>query len=278
MSVRKSLQVNSLDTISSHLLQTQEVGTILRTYRHMVTIQTKDGGHLHIVNPTLGNGPRRIVLDPYPDEVFITLYPGMRVALRRTNLIIDESYLVGLEDMHLWTLPVLEKVKLHRKDFLFYLEQCIQSFHLDDTLLNEHSTTKQKVQQFFSKPTFHTITSILGLGSGSTPIGDDALCGYILSQRLLGKSPTFIHRFATEQFSQTTLVSQEMLNDVYQGLYSEVFIDWLKELIHHPKLGIDESIQRLGGNSGAMILYSFYHFTIASLKEEPYEHVFAYSR
>jgi hypothetical protein len=87
-----------------------------------------------------------------------------------------------------------------------------------------------------------------------------------------------IHPLATDHFSQTTLVSQEMLSDVYQGLYSEIFTDWLYQLIHQPKLGIDDSILKLGGNSGAMILYSFYHFTIASLKEESYEHVFAYSR
>ena len=278
MSVRKSLLVNSLDTISSHLLQTQKVGTVLRSYRHMVTIQTNDGDHLHIVNPTLGNGPRRIVLDPYPDEVFITLYPGMRVALSPTHLLINDTYKIHLRDTVVWTLPLVEKVKLRRYHFLMYLEKCIQHVHPEHALVDEHSLTKEKVKQFFSKPSFHTIANILGLGSGSTPIGDDALCGYILSQRLLGKSPTFIHRFATEQFSQTTLVSQEMLNDVYQGLYSEVFIDWIKQLIHRPKLGIDESIQSLGGNSGAMILYSFYHFTIASLKEEPYEHVFAYSR
>ena len=278
MSVRKSLLVNSLDTISSHLLQTQKVGTILRAYRHMVTIQTNDGDHLHIVNPTLGNGPRRIVLDPYPDEVFITLYPGMRVALSPTNLLINDTYEVHLRDTAVWTLPVVEKVKLRRHHFLLYLEQCIQHFYPDQTLFHEHSLTKEKVKRFFLKPSSLNIANILGLGSGSTPVGDDALCGYILSQRLLGKSPTLIHPLATDHFSQTTLVSQEMLSDVYQGLYSEVFTDWLYQLIHQPKLGIDESIQKLGGNSGAMILYSFYHFTIASLKEESYEHVFAYSR
>ena len=275
---KKSFQANSLDTISSHLLQTQSMGTILRTYQHMVTIQTKDGDHLHIVNPTLGNGPRRILLDPYPDEVFITLYPGMRVTFNPKYLHIDQTFIIQLQDAYLWTMPIVEKVELLRSNILSYLQVCFQKIQFNDVLIDEHALTKQKIQQFFLKPSFANIASVLGLGSGSTPIGDDALCGYILSQRFLGRSPTLIHQLATEHFFQTTSVSQEMLNDVYHGFYSEVFIDWFKQLIHHPKLGIDEDILKLGGKSGAMILLSFYQFTIASLKEEPYEHVFAYSR
>lgn len=277
MSVRK-LQANSLDLISSHLLQTQKVGTIIRAYQQMVTIQTLDGNHLHIVNPTLGNGPRRIVLNPYPEAVFHTFYPGMRVELSPTMVMIEARNSIDLHDTEVWTMPVVEKIKLIRKELLFFLEQLFQNTQLDQAILGEHTLTQQKLHQFFRQPSLNSITNIIGLGSGSTPLGDDALCGYILSKRFLGKSPTLIHPFVNQHFSQTTAVSQEMLLDVYHGSYSQVFIDWLRHLIHQPKLGIDQSIRGLGGHSGAMILSSFYHFTLTSLKEETYEHVFAYSR
>ena len=277
MSVRK-LQANSLDVISSHLLQTQKMGTILRAFRQMVTIQTKDGHYLHVVNPTLGNGPRRIVLNPYPDEVFHTFYPGMRVELNSTSLTFENGFICNLMNARLWSMPLVKKMKLIRDDFLVYLKEVFKANHLDLVIQDEHPIIQDKLHRFFHTPSVQSIEAILGLGGGSTPLGDDALCGYILSQRFLGKSPTLIHSFADEKFFQTTQVSQEMLRDVYQGAYSQVFIEWLEKLLNEPRIGIDQAIRQLGGSSGVMIVTSFYHFTIQSLKEDPYEHVFAYSR
>ena len=277
MSVRKQ-QASSLDSISSHLLQTQKMGTVLRAYQQMVTLETEDHHLLHIVQSHVGNGPRRIVLSPDSNEVLVTFYPGMQIELNPKALYLQPSFVLNLRDAVIWQMPVLEKIKLLRNDFLSYLHQVYASIDMTNSLANEHPIIQKKLNQFFIKPTLESILKILGLGSGSTPIGDDALCGYILSQRFLGQSPKLIHSLVTDHLSQTTPVSQEMLRDVYYGQYSQIFIDWLKELIHHPRLGIDQSIRGLGGQSGKMILASFYHFTIQSLKEENYEHLFAYSR
>lgn len=142
----------------------------------------------------------------------------------------------------------------------------------------EHALIQVKLRKFFLDPNPKTLSTILGLGSGSTPIGDDAIFGYILSQRFLGKSLTWIDPFVVHRFSQTTLLSQEMLLDVYQGNYSQQFMDWIDTLIHDPSQDHDDPVRGLGGHSGFMILSSFYHFTIQSLKEEPYEFIFTYSR
>ncbi len=277
MSVRK-LQANSLDSMSSHLLHTQKVGTVLRAYQQMVTLETEDHHLLHIVQSQVGNGPRRIVLSPDANKVLFTFYPGMQIELNPKALNLQPSFELNVRDAVMWHMPVLEKMKLLRNDFLSYLYQVYASVDLTSSLANEHPMIQMKLNQFFIKPTLETILQILGLGSGSTPIGDDALCGYILSQRFLGHSPKLIHSLVADHLSQTTPVSQEMLRDVYHGQYSQIFIDWIQQLIHHPRLDIDQSIRGLGGQSGKMILASFYHFTIQSLKEETYEHLFAYSR
>ncbi len=277
MSVRKR-QANSLDSISSHLLQTQKMGTVLRAYQQMVTLETEDHHLLHIVQSQVGNGPRRIVLSPDSNEVLVTFYPGIQIELNPKTLYLQPSFELNLRDAVIWQMPVLEKMKLLRNDFLSYLYQVYASIDIKTSLANEHPIIQKRLNQFFIKPTLESILQILGLGSGSTPIGDDALCGYILSQRFLGQSPKLIHSLVAEHLSQTTPVSQEMLSDVYHGQYSQIFIDWLQQLIHHPRLGIDQPIRGLGGQSGKMILASFYHFTIQSLKEGTYEHLFAYSR
>ncbi len=277
MSVRKR-QASSLDAISSHLLHTQKVGTVLRAYHQMVTLQTEDHHLLHLVQSQLGNGPRRIVLSPDADEVLITFCPGMTIELNPKALHIQPNEILILADAVLWHMPILEKIKLLRNNFLSYLHQVYATLDLSSIIATEHPIIQTKLKLFFQKPTLESIAQILGLGSGSTPIGDDALCGYILSQRFLGKSPTYIHAFVSDHFPQTTLVSQEMLTDVYHGRYSQVFLDWLQQLIHQPRFEIDKNIRELGGHSGKMILSSFYYFTIQSLKEGTYEHVFAYSR
>lgn len=277
MSVRKR-QVSSLDSISSHLLHTQKVGTVLRAYHQMVTLETEDHHLFHLVQSQLGNGPRRIVLSPDADEVLVTFCPGMKLELNPKALHFLTNQTLVLDDAVVWHMPMLKKIKLLRNHFLSYLKQVYASIELSNLIKTEHPIIQSKLKQFFQKPTLEVISQILGLGSGSTPIGDDALCGYILSQRLLGKSPTLIHAFATDGFSQTTSVSQEMLMDVYQGQYSQVFLDWLAQLIDQPRLDIDQHIRELGGHSGKMILSSFYYFTIESLKEGTYEHIFAYSR
>ena len=277
MSVRK-LQANSLDPISSHLLHTQKMGTVLRAYRQMVTLETEDHHLLHLVQSQVGNGPRRIVLSPDANDFLVYFYPGMQIELYPQALYLQPSCELNLRDAVIWQMPVLEKIKLLRNEFLSYLHQAYASIDMTSSLANEHPIIQKKLNQFFIKPTLETILQILGLGSGSTPIGDDALCGYILSQRFLGQSPKLIHSLVANHLSQTTPVSQEMLRDVYHGQYSQIFIDWLKQLIHHPRLDIDQPIRGLGGQSGKMILASFYHFTIQSLKEGTYEHLFAYSR
>lgn len=280
MSVRKRLQASSLDAISSHLLLTHQVGVVLRFYQHVITIRFPGDFLLHLVSPVIHNGPRRIVIDPFPDFLVKSMVLGMRVTISKTDILLGDLYVINLKNSHLWTMPPMQKLSQHRQTLLSYIQSRFDLFHQDfpNPLMNELAQVRKKISTFLTQPEPYPLLDLIGLGSGSTPLGDDAILGYLLSQRFVGKPLTKFHHFIQSKTLQTTDLSKEMLLDAYLGNYSEPFLDWLISMQKGNQEELDATIVNLGGNSGWMILESFYQHTIRHLKEDNHEFIFTYTR
>lgn len=247
-------------------------GVVLRVFKDVVTLRLADGSILHLVTPAIGNGPHRWVIASFESWQPKRESPCQ---FRRGTLLIGE-YAASMEGALPWW-PLEEDPRtIPTAALLNYLvtryERCVTRYlseQLDSPIVLE------KIDIFLKYATLDHARAILGLGSGSTPLGDDALLGYILARRLLGKSLSPLTELLIDAERQTTALSYEMLIDGYRGDYSETFLRWLKNILEL-KPDDDHAIATLGGNSGAMILYSFYQTCIQSLKEEHHENVLAH--
>ena len=280
MSVRYLLQASSFDTTCSHLLLTQKVGVVLRIYHHAITIRFPGDFLLHLVDPKLGNGPKRMMLEAFPDTFVETLVQGMKVTITNHDIIIENHSSVRLDHGRLWMMPPIEKSKQLIDRLLHHIEKRMVRFHqlFANPLGNELRQVKTKIESFLSSREKASMLALIGLGSGSTPIGDDAILGYVLSERFLGHSLTNLHTLMQDHPLQTTELSKEMLLDAYLGQYSETFLTWLLSIFKQNHEEQDSVIAQLGGNSGWMFLESFFQNTIRSLKEDKHEFIYTYTR
>lgn len=280
MSVRYLLQASSVDTTCSHLLLTQKVGVVLRVYHHAITIHFPGDFLLHLVDAKLGNGPKRMVIDAFPDSFVETLVQGVKVTITNNELVIENHCAVKLKHGRLWVMPPIEKSNQHKTKLLQHIEKRFFRFHqlFSNPLDHELLLVKTKIESFLRYRERSYLLDLIGLGSGSTPIGDDAILGYILSERFLGHSLTHLHPLMQEHALQTTELSKEMLLDAYFGQYSETFLTWLLSIYQQNHEEQDAIIAKLGGNSGWMFLESFFQNTIHSLKEDKHEFIITYTR
>jgi hypothetical protein len=280
MSVRYLLQASSFDTTCSHLLLTQKVGVVLRIYHHAITIRFPGDFLLHLVDAKLGNGPKRIVLEAFPDTLMENLVQGTNVTITKDDIIIKDHASVRFQHGRLWVMPPIEKSKQVINTLLQHIEKRMVRFHglFTNPLGDELRQVKTKIESFLRVREKASLLALIGLGSGSTPIGDDAILGYILSERFLGHSLTHLHPLMQEHALQTTELSKEMLLDAYFGQYSETFLTWLLSIYQQNHEEQDAIIAKLGGNSGWMFLESFFQNTIRSLKEDKHEFISTYTR
>lgn len=280
MNPRKWPQANSIDATIVPLLSSQKSGTVLRCYRDVMTLQFAEHEVIHLVHPRLGNGPKRVVLNPYPFGPFITFKPGIRVKVHAAQLLIEPDVEIDLTQASVWQPKPLIKVEKEVAAFRQYL--AYRSLQLKpllvDPLRYEIASCQKKIQTFLSQPQFEHLSTILGLGSGSTPLGDDAMLGYILAQRFFGQDTSAIESWIHANQHLTTPLSVEMLTEALHGEYSEVFIEWLTSVQQQTSERLDLSIAQLGGNSGAMILNSFYATALFQLKEMHHANLFTYTR
>lgn len=270
--VSKKLNVLSFDAKHSRHWREPMTGVVLRVFKDVVTLRLADGSVLHLVTPAIGNGPHRWVIASFESWQPKRESP---CSIRNGRLVLGDVA-ASMEGALPWWPLEEEPHTIPTKTLLMYLlnryEQSMKRYlseQLDSPIVME------KIEIFLKYATLDHARAILGLGSGSTPLGDDALLGYMLARRLLGKPLTPLTELLIDAERLTTALSYEMLIDAHRGDYSETFQRWLKNVLDL-KPDDDHSIAALGGNSGAMILYSFYQTCIRILKEEHHENVLAH--
>jgi hypothetical protein len=279
MKKRKSLQANSLDVMSTHLLADQKVGVVSRVFKEVVTVDFAQTERVHFVLDKVGNGPRRVVLDA-SISAFEEIEVGQPVSVTAIHTVELDSQVIDAREATLWEQGQWQEINIPKAVLLTYLTK--RSLNLKilniDPFIHEQSLVQQTIQQFIDAPTENNLEQIIGLGSGSTPLGDDALLGWILANHMLGiKLDNLAKQILPILKKATTPLSAEVLKDALDKNYSEVFIRWFQGLIALNTTTADETILGLGGNSGAMILTSFYQTMLKKIKEASYANISTYT-
>jgi len=115
----------------------------------------------------------------------------------------------------------------------------------------------EKIDVFLNSPGLPSALSILGLGMGLTPLGDDILTGFILGLNSVGKSLPWITSLILEATKKTSKLSAQNLKDTFERYYPQAFIDMLNGLFIDHDIEKAKSILNLGATSGAGILTGF---------------------
>jgi len=100
------------------------------------------------------------------------------------------------------------------------------------------------------------IESLLGLGIGLTPLGDDFVLGYILATQTLGE--TVIDDTTLDEYAhRTNQISLQALRDTLNHDYSQSFIAFLEDFYIRHSLEGAEQLLDYGASSGAAIIAGF---------------------
>ena len=248
------------------------LGRIIRVFPHAVSILFAPSTIIHLLPPSVGNGPNRVIL---PTHAFGTSLNGMRTWVNNNQLYIHSTLMIDFGSSPSWFAPAMDYRFVLRQQLLQTMEHRYPSPHVwfqhDD-----HPRVQDRIEQFLRHPYASQAQAILGLGSGSTPMGDDALVGAMLAWRLFNL-PIPFSKLRLHWRKQTTALSYEMLEDTLVGRYSDLFIRWMKSLVNHNDENVENLIAQLGGNSGKMIRHSFYHIAMQWMKENVHENILTYS-
>ncbi|PKK92466.1 MAG: hypothetical protein CVV62_00180 [Tenericutes bacterium HGW-Tenericutes-7] len=115
----------------------------------------------------------------------------------------------------------------------------------------------EKIQVFLAAPGLPSALSILGLGMGLTPLGDDILTGFILGLQAVGKTLPWIPKLIETAKIKTSQLSYQNLKDTYDRYYPNIFIDMMEGVFTQNDIEKAKAILNLGATSGAGILTGF---------------------
>jgi hypothetical protein len=231
-------------------------------YRSTIHLSLKDS----IV--TLGNrvtqGKHHIVIEDELDFSQYDLFPGMKIFIKENIMNIGElNFDINKESVLIFE-PYRKIYKINTEfiDVTRKLKQMLKEDHnqnlfaysKNDAILKYQF---EKIDVFLNSPGLPSALSILGLGMGLTPLGDDILTGYILGLNSVGKSLPWIPILILEANKKTSRLSAQNLKDTYERYYPKAFIDMLEGLFINHDVNKAKSILNLGATSGAGILTGF---------------------
>lgn len=95
--------------------------------------------------------------------------------------------------------------------------------------------------------------TILGLGDGLTPLGDDLLSGWLGVHRAFGRATPDVDALLETARSRTTLLSATLLDCARHGEVVPEFAGWLRSLGSSGESTRVRALHRIGGSSGAAL-------------------------
>ncbi len=130
------------------------------------------------------------------------------------------------------------------------------SFNYSDSVTKFIS---KRVNQFLNNPNYEHAISILGLGQGLTPYGDDILVGYIMGRNSVGVEIDWLENLLNFVDEKTTLLSAQNIKDTHEKLYPYLYIQMIEDLFNNNKIDHAKKIMEIGATSGTGILLGFLH-------------------
>jgi hypothetical protein len=212
----------------------------------------------------LGRGKHHILIDHPVDFYSHDLTIGTIVFCKEQSIHIG-SLILDVKDESFYTFsPYTKTYRINLKSFetIKRLKLMIQDQHHNNvfTYQKDDPWLKyqfDKIDIFLSSPGLPSALSILGLGMGLTPLGDDILTGYILGLNTVGKTLPWIPQLILDAKRKTNKLSAQNLSDTYERYYPDLFIDMLEGLLIEHDIEKAKSVLNLGATSGAGILTGF---------------------
>ncbi len=216
------------------------------------------------VGSKIGKGKHHIVIDQFLDFYEGNIVQGTKVLLEQSMIKLGDIELFLAKDCVVDFQPY-ERIYRHnqqtitlRKTLKTYVteSQIYQSFMSDHTHLL-HRLMMDKVDVFMHSPGYPSALSILGLGMGLTPFGDDVLTGFIMGLNSLGKHLPWIPDLVKDAYKKTSSLSAQNLRDTFDRLYPDLFVALIEDFFIHERLDVVDKVLALGATSGLGIMLGF---------------------
>jgi len=234
------------------------------------TIHLLLDGQLITVGHKVGHGKHHVVIDQVIDFYAYDINAGSivsfidhRIKIEKLEIDVDESSLrvyqpytttYRFDQQTLKTIQTLKEMIQSRHHHNVF------SYPKNDPWLNYQF---EKIDIFLHAPGLPSALSIMGLGMGLTPLGDDVITGFILGQNTVGKSLPWIEKLIEEAKRKTNLLSYQNLQDTYNRYYPDPFIAMIEGLFVEHNIEKATAILKLGATSGAGILSGFIYGLLA---------------
>jgi hypothetical protein len=216
------------------------------------------------VGAGVGRGKHHILIDAPVDFYSLDIRVGSKAEIKDQAIQIGSLILDVKEDSMNFFYPYTKTYRIDIQSFetIKNLKSMIKEIHhhnvfsyrKDDPWLKYQF---EKIDIFLNSPGLPSALSILGLGMGLTPLGDDILTGFILGLNSVGKSLPWLPQLIIDAQKKTNKLSAQNLFDTYERYYPDIFIDMLEGIFIEHDVEKAKTILNLGATSGAGILTGF---------------------
>ncbi len=268
--------------LTQSLLQARLAGKIHSVFTHTVNIVHSNSNELvcTLVCNETEYGPNLVKLD-IENFNFYELSRGDIVSVKNNILH------VGAMEISCANLPCIEESKI-RIDFLTnefhdventilkninYVNECIYpckhnkeylnlAFDCEASKLLKTRTNKLKhaLKEYNLLQSKEQSDSIIGLGAGLTPSGDDILLGFMAAFKLIKSDfyREFCLYISQKACSRTNIISFTALNQAVQGYFRKSIVTFVNAMTGNSHANLQnalENILKIGSSSGADIVY-----------------------
>lgn len=147
----------------------------------------------------------------------------------------------------------------------FIKEQEVYSVYKYDVNNKLQRYQFDKIAAFLLNPNLQLAQSIVGLGMGLTPLGDDVLTGYFFAKQSIGKAVEWTNDLIEFAQNHTNHISLKSLNEITSYQHTDFFKKMGKSFFEENSIEICKELIHYGDTSGAAILTGF---SVGILEEE----------
>ncbi len=149
----------------------------------------------------------------------------------------------------------------HMAGLLNLLKWLVQQEGVKALYLNRTEATinyqLKKIYAFLCEDSRHHAQNLIGLGMGSTPLGDDVFLGYLIAKGCVDRMPQWVKSLIDASLEKTTTISYHSFLEAYDGAYTLHIDKMLNDFfVDYNTKTLQEWI-RYGDTSGAGMLAGF---------------------
>jgi hypothetical protein len=259
-------QLAELVSIDRHILEELKMNGAVIQGVYTSTIHLSLNDAIITLGNTIGVGKHHVIVDRALSFMDAELVPGLQVLVEHNHLCIG-SIQINIQPGAIHQFDpylVVYRLDLKSMDQLKKLRKLVTESYQFQQFASPDASPHirfqyEKIDVFLNSPGLPSALSILGLGMGLTPLGDDILTGFIMGLNTVGKTLPWISKLIMEAPRKTSRLSAQNLKDTYDRLYPDLFIQFIEGLLKDHDISQALPVLNLGATSGAGILLGFLH-------------------